>query len=364
MNTATLLRALADGEPHSGEELAKQFEVTRAAVWKHVMKLERWGLAVRAVPGVGYRLARAIEPLDAPRLRRALCRSHTPCAAPGARAEPHADARTSGGEWRLGTLEVFDELPSTNRYLLERAAPPAGSLAVCLAEFQTAGRGRRGRRWHTPYGAGICLSAAWQFAETPPELQALTLAVGVVARRAIAAACGVEVALKWPNDLVWDGRKLGGILLEIRLEQHGGCHVVAGVGVNVDLPDELKPNLSDWPGGAADLAEAETRGSGANSHGGGAASRATPSRHALVVTLVEGLGTLFGSYASTGFGAYRLDFDSADWLKGRRVALDDAHGQVCGTALGIEADGALVIETAPGARRRVLSGDVSVRDAR
>src|SRR5690606_2962838 len=96
---------------------------------------------------------------------------------------------------------------STNRHLLEAQAPPAGELHASLAEFQTAGRGRRGRRWVTPLGAGLCLSASWQFADTPRDLPALALAVGVVARRAVARVAGIDVALKWPNDLVLDERK-------------------------------------------------------------------------------------------------------------------------------------------------------------
>jgi len=321
-----LLRALADGNPHSGEELARAFDVTRAAVWKSVPKLADWGLEVRAVPGIGYSLARPIDLLDAQSLRSAL--------AP--RTEP-----------RLARLEVFTELDSTNRYLLSLPAPRVGELAVCIAEFQHAGRGRRGRRWTTPLGGGLCLSAAWQFADTPPDLSALTLAVGVVARRALTAVAGIDVALKWPNDLVFDERKLGGVLLELTAEAQGGCHVVAGIGINFALPRNSLPTLSDWPRGAIDLATA-TNG-------------APPPRAALAARLIDGLAELFAGYATAGFAPYRADWRAADFLKGRSVTLDDVGGSVSGTARGIEADGALVIETAAGARRRVISGDVSVR---
>jgi len=322
-----LLAALADGDAHSGEELARTFGVTRAAVWKQVPKLTEWGLAVDAVPGVGYRLRRGIELLDAGVLRGAL--------------PPHVAAR-------IATLEVFTEIESTNRHVLA-AAPPNGLLRVCLAEFQTAGRGRRGRKWSTPLGAGLCLSVGWQFADAPAELSALTLAVGVVVRRAVARVAGIDIALKWPNDLVWDERKLGGILLELTAEGQGGCHVVAGIGLNVALPPELMPTLSDWPRGAVDLASAT----------GGR----PPSRSALAAALIAELAQLFASYADAGFGAYREDWRAADYLRGRAVRLDDAGGPVAGTAVGIEADGALLIETAPGARRRVIAGDVSVRSA-
>ena len=326
MDAEQLLAALADGQAHSGEDLARDFGVTRAAVWKQVAKLADWGLAVDAVPGVGYQLRRGIDLLDAGALRSVL--------APDVAA-------------RLATLDVFTELESTNRHLLAAPPPSPGTLRVCIAEYQTAGRGRRGRRWSTPLGAGLCLSVGWQFADAPAELSALTLAVGVVVRRVLARVAGVEIALKWPNDLVWDERKLGGILLELTAEGQGGCHVVAGIGINVALPPELLPSLSDWPRGAVDLATA-ARGT-------------PPPRAALAIALIEELTELFASYAETGFHSYRDDWRAADYLRGRAVVLDEAAGHVTGTALGIEADGALLIETAPGARRRVIAGDVSVR---
>jgi BirA family biotin operon repressor/biotin-[acetyl-CoA-carboxylase] ligase len=134
MDSEVLLRALADGEPHSGEELARRFGVTRAAVWKHRAKLEQWGLVVTAVPGLGYRLAQPLDLLVAEAVRAALPR----------------DVAS-----RIAQLEVRTEIGSTNRLLLERAAPPQGELDVCIAEYQHAGRGRRGRAWRTPLGAGL-----------------------------------------------------------------------------------------------------------------------------------------------------------------------------------------------------------------
>jgi BirA family biotin operon repressor/biotin-[acetyl-CoA-carboxylase] ligase len=323
-----LLRALADGEPHSGTELAREFEVTRAAIWKTIRKLGLWGLDVSAVPGVGYRLARPVDLIDARALRRAL--------AP-------ATAR------RLARLEVFTELDSTNRHLLASRPPAPGELAACLAEYQTAGRGRRGRRWLAPLGGGLCISAGWQFAGSPRDLSALTLAVGVVARRALADVAGLDVALKWPNDLALDERKLGGILLELAAEAQGRCYVVAGIGINVALPPESLAKLSDWPRGAIDLATA-LRG-------------APPSRVLLAARLLDGLADLFASYAETGFAPYRAEWRAADFLLGRRVKLDDPSAPSTGTARGIDGDGALLIETAGGDRRREISGDVSVRSA-
>lgn len=327
MTAERLLHALADGRTHSGEELARQFGITRAAVWKQVAKLADWGLAVEAAPGSGYRLARRIDLLEAEALRAAL----TPAVAA-----------------RLAKLEVFTEIGSTNRHLAA-APPPLGKLDVCLAEFQTAGRGRRGRRWNVPLGGGICLSVGWQFEGMPAEIAALTLAVGVAVRRVLLRVAELGVELKWPNDLVHDERKLGGILLELVAEAHGGAHVVAGIGINVSLPPALLPSLSDWPKGAIDLAAA--------------LGRAPPARSALAGALVNELAELFVDYPARGFGVYRKEWEAADFLRGRAVMLDDVATPLSGTAAGIDVDGALLVETSDGGRRRIVAGDVSVRRA-
>src|SRR5690606_39038778 len=157
---------------------------------------------------------------------------------------------------RIERVDVFASLDSTNRYLLDTPPPARGRLHVAIADHQHAGRGRRGRRWTVPPGAGLCLSVAARMSSDPGELHALPLAAGVAARRAISAACGVRVALKWPNDLAWRDRKLGGILVERRSADASLAHVVIGVGINVSVPPAMLPALSDWPAGAVDLAEA------------------------------------------------------------------------------------------------------------
>ncbi len=273
-------------------------------------------------------MPRGLDLLDADALRAAL--------------EPDVAAR-------LAKLEVFTELDSTNRRLLA-APPPVGKLDVCIAEFQTAGRGRRGRRWNAPLGSGICLSVGWQFAGMPAEPAALTLAVGVAVRRVLERVAGLTIALKWPNDLVFDERKLGGILLELKAEAHGGAHVVAGVGLNVALPAALLAV-------AQRLAARRRR-----SHDG--ARQEPPPRAVLAGALVNELAALLADYPTQGFAAYRTEWRSADFLRGRAVRLDEPAGRVFGTALGIDSDGALLVETEAGERRRVVAGDVSVRSGR
>jgi BirA family biotin operon repressor/biotin-[acetyl-CoA-carboxylase] ligase len=200
-----------------------------------------------------------------------------------------------------------------------------------------------------PLGGGVCLSVGWQFVGMPAELSALALAVGVAVRRVLDRVAGLPIALKWPNDLVVDDRKLGGILLELSAESHGGLHVVAGIGLNVALPPELLASLSDWPRGAIDLKTA--------------LGREPPPRALLVAALVDELAALFADYPTRGFAAYRSEWRAADHLRGRSVRIDDAAGSISGVALGIDADGALLVETVGGERRRIVAGDVSVRSS-
>jgi BirA family biotin operon repressor/biotin-[acetyl-CoA-carboxylase] ligase len=261
-------------------------------------------------------------------------------------------------------LDVFAEIDSTNRFLLEHP-PSRGRLAVCLAEYQHAGRGRRGRAWTAPPGTALCLSVGWQFAERPHDLPALTLACGVAARRALETRARVSVRLKWPNDLVWDDRKLGGILVELAPERRRVCHAVVGIGINVALPPDRLRSVSDWPRGAVDLREA--------THG------EPPDRSALAAALVGALAEVLSSYAAIGFAPYRAEFEEADWLHGRAIRVDDAGGELLGVARGIDPDGALRVDIGEAGReaegeregegegegegrvRRVTSGDVSIR---
>jgi BirA family biotin operon repressor/biotin-[acetyl-CoA-carboxylase] ligase len=329
MPVEALLRKLADAGFHSGEALACDLGVTRAAVWKRMQQIRDWGLEVEAVPRRGYRLALRLDLIDVVAL--------------GARLEASLGSR-------LGRLEVFTELESTNRHLLEGAPPDPGRLDVCVAEYQSAGRGRRGRVWRAPLGACLCLSVGAGFAETPPDLAALTLAVGALVRGVLVDLTGARVMLKWPNDLVVGDAKLGGILVELAAEAHGGCHVVIGIGINVELSAALCRELCAWPAGAVDLTSV--------------VEKRLPSRTELTGALVERLATLVDGYPRTGFAPYRGQWRSADYLRDRAVSIQATTYAERGTARGIADDGALLLELEPdGELKRVISGDVSVRNA-
>jgi BirA family biotin operon repressor/biotin-[acetyl-CoA-carboxylase] ligase len=318
-----LLRLLADGALHSGEELAAALSVSRAAVWKRLQQLEEWGIAFEALPGRGYRLEAPLDLLDADAIRAAL--------PPGARGQ-------------LRGLEVHESLESTSDRLLAVDDLPPGRFDACLAEFQSAGRGRRGRRWLAPFASGLCLSLNWSYRDAPATLGALSLAAGVAALRALGRLGVTGLALKWPNDIVRDDRKLGGILIDLRGEAAGPAYVVVGIGINVHLPAAARARLAAEGAYAADLASLG----------------APPPRNALAGALIPELAAAFVEYGARGMTAFAGEWQDADALAGRAVAVQQGGQTLHGLARGVDDAGALLLEI-DGVPRRIVSGEVSVR---
>lgn len=322
-----LLRRLADGREHSGEALAAALEISRAAVWKQVRRLEQWGLEVEAVPGRGYRLTRQLNLLDEGVLREAL---------PGTAAV------------RLRNLSVAAELESTNDALLAVNDLPPGRFDACLAEYQSRGRGRRGREWVAPFGSGLCVSVNWCFAEVPPRVSALSLAIGVAITRTL-TACGVtDARLKWPNDVLHGGRKLGGILLELRAEAAGPAYVVIGIGLNVNLP----------PAAHAAIGQGGLEPVGLDQLG----LASLPTRTQLAATLISQLVRVLEDFGQRGFTPFADEWRAADALAAQPARVLHGEQSIEGIARGIDDDGAFVLEVA-GRRQRFVSGEVSLRPA-
>jgi BirA family biotin operon repressor/biotin-[acetyl-CoA-carboxylase] ligase len=322
-----VLRLLADGGEHSGEALAASLAISRAAVWKRVQQLEQWGLEVQAAAGRGYRLARPVDLLERDSVLAGL-------------------PELARGRLRQLTLAV--EAESTNEALLAVDDLPAGRLDAFLAEFQRHGRGRRGRAWLAPFGSGICLSVSWRFAEAPRQLSALSLAAGVAVRRALAGFGIAGVALKWPNDILHGGGKLGGILCELRAEAAGPAYVVIGVGINVDLPAGTMEAIEATglrPASLATLGAARPR-----------------SRSQLAAALIGQLTLALVEFEQAGLAPFADEWREADALLARPVRLQHGARVVDGVAQGIDSDGALLFD-AGGGIERIVSGEVSVRPA-
>jgi BirA family biotin operon repressor/biotin-[acetyl-CoA-carboxylase] ligase len=238
------------------------------------------------------------------------------------------------------------QLPSTNSALLQQGAPPPGQFDFLTAEYQSAGRGRRGRSWLAPPGGAICLSWSWSF-EGVAQLGAVSLAIGIAALRALAALGISGVRLKWPNDLVTPRGKLGGILIEMRSEAAGPVHVVVGLGLNVALGAALRQRIDAVGNAPVDLAELS-------------AGAVPPPRNALVAALLDQGIAMLETFATTGFAPLLAEYQAADALAGRAVRVEGSTGPATGVACGVDTDGALRVEHA-GAIHRIIAGEVSIR---
>ena len=246
---------------------------------------------------------------------------------------------------RMDQLEVFDEIDSTNSYLLQQTAPAPGHYRVALADHQTAGRGRQSREWISAPGSSLCLSLAYTFAGNPDNLPGLTLAIGIAARNALTDSGVDGVMLKWPNDLVANNGKLGGMLAETQIRSDTGTTVVAGIGINVDLPKELfRAAASSWSHRVTDISGVATT---------------RPSREALSAALIVHLVQSMDLFEAAGIAHFVDSWRELDWLRERAVTVDQPGGSISGMACGIDDDGALLLHTGASVTR-IISGSISI----
>lgn len=324
-----LLASLSDGQFHSGERLAAEAGLSRAAVHKAVDRLRRAGAPVASLRGRGYRMP-AFVALDREAIRAAL-------------PEPVRRA--------LPVIEVVTLVPSTNALLLDWLRSGEGDVdgnagcagAACIAEGQTSGRGRRGRPWLAPPGAGLPISLSWHFELAPSMLGTLGMACGVAVADALGDCGYAGVGLKWPNDLYVGGRKLGGILVEVAGELNGRCRLVIGVGLNVDLTG-VDLSLIDRP--VTDL----------KSFGNG---QPPPDRNRIAAAVLARLVDAAIRHERDGDAAALERWRTLDVVNGRDVTVHLPQEQYAGRAVGIDAQGRLLVERG-GDVRAFSAGEVSL----
>lgn len=306
----------------SGEALARQHGVSRMAVWKAIQRLSDLGVPVDSVRGRGYRLAERIELLDPTVIVEALDDRY------------HAV---------LDHLEVLPSIRSTNAHLVTRYSCEDSTRAAVFAEHQSAGRGRRGRAWESPFGANLYLSLRWQFELPAASLGLLSLAVASEVAWVLAEEGLRGHGVKWPNDLFWEGRKLGGLLLELAGEQQGPCGVVIGLGLNWKMPANVAQRIDQpW----ADLVSA--------------LGSEPSSRNRLAGRVLSALVSACLKFESSGFDAFREQWTRFDAISGQEVRMLLGDREVYGRALGIDSEGRLEVATEAGVER-FSSGEVSVR---
>ncbi|MDC0663253.1 biotin--[acetyl-CoA-carboxylase] ligase [Marinobacter sp. SS21] len=320
MKTKILVGLLSDGGIHSGESLAHQLGVSRTAVWKQIRRAIDQGVRIETIRGKGYRLAESVDLLDG----RAIL----------------AGLAERGGD-RL-SLSVFDSIDSTNAAVM-RAEQRPGIVPICIADSQSAGRGRRGRAWQSPAGQNLYLSLGLEFGGGFSALDGLSLVFGVALAEALEHLGLADVQLKWPNDVFLDGRKLAGILVELQGElEEGRIQVVAGIGLNVHMAEAPEVDQA-WTSLAKEAPERSW------------------SRNEVAAAVIASVLAACEEFSSRGFSAFRERWQRRDLFFGR--SLSSSQGQLAGLGRGLDADGSYLIELADGAVTAVRAGEISLRAA-
>jgi len=310
-----LIRLLADGEFHSGEALGETLGVSRMAVSKQIKVLETIGLDVFKVTGKGYKLSSALQLLD-------------------------ADLIASGSGVSVESHQV---LGSTNQHLLDKAALLHKGHS-CFAEYQTAGRGRRGKKWVSPYGSHLYTSTYWSLEAGIQAASGLSLVIGIAVARTLTELGVANTQLKWPNDVYVDGKKIAGVLVEIIATAGGECHLVIGLGLNVNMPlqagleiDQAWTDISQQLGQPID-------------------------RNDLATRYLSHLLQVLTDFEQFGFGYFVEEWNHCDAFKDSAVVLSLGNKQKQGIAKGIDQTGALLLEI-NGVISPQVGGEVSLRRA-
>ncbi|MBV1887650.1 MAG: bifunctional biotin--[acetyl-CoA-carboxylase] ligase/biotin operon repressor BirA, partial [Parvibaculaceae bacterium] len=308
---------LGDGEFVSGVLLGQSLGVSRTAVWKHLAKLEAWGVPIEKSKGRGYRIKDGMELLHDQQI---------------------LDGIPVNTRQLLDGIQVLDTTESTNNVVraeIEKGTPQG---FVCLAERQTSGRGRHGRQWVSPFGRNLYMSLSWHFEEGAAALEGLSLAVGVCVARVIESFGVSNVGLKWPNDILLGQKKVGGVLLEMMGDPVGRCQVIVGVGINLGMTEGTAID-QPW----ADL----------NSH-------SQISRNQLASALLSELLPMLDSYAVTGFKAHHAMWEKFDSHRDSSIKLITPRMTIRGLGRGVTPTGAIQIEV-DGVIEAYSGGEISLR---
>lgn len=309
-----IIQLLADGQFYSGEWLGEQLSVSRTSISNYIKQAEQLGLDIHSVKGKGYKLAHSIELLDVDEIKR------------------------QSGQ---NAIEVFTEIDSTNQYLMDRL-DQLTSGATCLAESQTAGRGRRGRKWISPFGSHLYLSMFWQLEAGIEAAMGLSLATGIATVNAL-TALGINGAqLKWPNDIYVNNKKLAGILVEMSAQAAGPCQLVVGLGLNIKMPSQMAAEIDQpW----TDLSQI----------GGAGVSRNTLAAH-IIMALEQTLAL----YEQEGLAPFLPRWQELDAFINKPVNLIMGPKTISGIARGVDKQGALLVEQ-HGVVKPFIGGEISLR---
>lgn len=318
-NLVKLVHLLQDGQYHDGTSIGKILNITRSGVWKLIKKLEQYQVDFTSVKGKGYQLNESLILLDAEKIHAAL------------------------GKIPL-KIDVLEKVDSTNQYL-KLSQAPSEQIHLCLAEMQTKGRGRLNRTWYSPFGKNIYFSMRYPFQKDLSELSGLSLMVALGVAHTLDTIMGhsEKIKLKWPNDVMVQGEKIAGILIEIQAESHGFSQVVIGIGLNVNETDANENNITQPWSSLKKLTGIDY------------------DRNGICAELISKLLSYLQRFSASGLSDFHAEWQERDLLFGKPVELTSGNQAYSGIAQGIDAQGHLLLKLPDGSLKGFSSGDTSLR---
>ncbi|MBI6550728.1 bifunctional biotin--[acetyl-CoA-carboxylase] ligase/biotin operon repressor BirA [Xenorhabdus lircayensis] len=308
-----LIKVLSDGEIHSGQQLGQGLGMSRAGINKHIQTIREWGVEILTLPGKGYRFPAPMNLLD-----KEIITNYLP----------------------NDRIEVIPVIDSTNQYLLEKLAELASGDA-CVAEYQYAGRGRRGRQWVSAFGRNLYLSMYWCLEQGPAAAIGLSLVVGIVIAEVLNCQGAERVKVKWPNDLYLDDKKLAGILVELTGKTGDAAQIVIGIGMNISMSSEQQKSINQrW----TNLQQA----------------RITVERNKLIAEIIVELKKALIQFENEGLSPFISRWHNLDNFINRQVKLIIGDQEIHGTARGIDQQGALLLDI-NGVITPYIGGEISLR---
>jgi BirA family biotin operon repressor/biotin-[acetyl-CoA-carboxylase] ligase len=318
-----ILRLLSDGQFHSGVQLAEVLGVSRTTISNRIAQWNTQGVVIDSVTGKGYRLHSPIQWLNKEQVWSKI---------------------SSSVQQHISSFDVLQFVSSTNDVVAKNLAQQHQSGIICITEMQGAGRGRRGREWLSPPAGNFYGSVGWIFNDGFSVIEGLSLAVGVAIIKAMESVGASDLELKWPNDVLHQGKKIAGILIEMTGEVGGACQVVVGVGVNLQLPEVIKQQITQP---VTDLYS--ICGHAVN-------------RQIITAEIISEIIILLSGYDKTGFSKWQNEWLSYDAFKNKPILIIGMQEPLHGIARGVDEHGNLLLET-EGEMMKVYGGEVSLRQA-
>jgi len=322
-NLKKLIRCLSDGKFHSGAKLGEALGITRSGVWKLTQQLSTLGIEVESVIGKGYCIPDGLSLLSLPKIKNHINKNYLK---------------------QIKKIKLFDQIDSTNNYLIELArklsANKRNEIYVCLAEQQSAGKGRLGRKWVSPFGANLYLSMLWSFTK---DISGLGLVVATTITDTLELIGIKNIGLKWPNDVLWQKRKLAGVLIEVSSEAYGIGNAIIGIGLNVAMPVRA--------GASIDQPWVDLR----------AITDELQDRNRLAGLLINNLAQNLSLFRQKGLKAFMQKWRRLDVCMNQPVCVITPNNKVCGVAKGIDEHGRLRLENKAGKITTFSSGEISLR---